>query len=269
MTEQLITAQQLVNKVFTKEVRGVSYEYYLTGPIQEPDEYIELCNILRSAGPQDEVIIRINSRGGFVSSERMIVNAIRESEAVVKAFIEYDCMSAATGVFLAAHEHGWGEHIQFMAHCSWWSSLGKNPDIKSHTEFAIRQMEKEIEATYAGLLTPEEIKQCNDGKEFWFGAEELEERIHNFYEYRSKLYQEQNESEGVLEQPKSLEDMIESAVMKAFENQKQEVVVDYSNPPNFDIKPFQGETVDGNTCITPCSIDVEIKEFKFNEDVSN
>lgn len=180
--EQLIPIIQS-SKIFTTEVRGTQYTYYLTGPIGQPEEYVDLCNILRSSGPQDEVIIRINSRGGMASSERMIVNAIRESQATVKAFIEYDCMSAATGVFLASHVHGWGEHIQFMAHCSWWGAIGKNPDIKSQTEFGLRQMDEEIVSTYSGLLSPEELLQCNDGKEFWFGAKELEERMENYYAF--------------------------------------------------------------------------------------
>lgn len=181
--EQLIPILQQ-NKTFTTEVRGTQFSYYLTGPIGPPDDYVDLCNILRSAGPQDEVIIRINSRGGFVSSERMIVNAIQESQAVVRGFIEYDCMSAATGVFLACHAHGWGEHIQFMAHCAWWGAVGKNPDIKSQTEFGLKQMEEEIVSTYSGLLTDEELSLCNDGKEFWFGAKELEIRMGKYYEYK-------------------------------------------------------------------------------------
>jgi len=175
------------SKVFTQEVRGVQYTCYLTGPIEEPEHYVELCNILRSCGPQDEVILRINSRGGLVSSERMIVNAIRECQGSVKGFIEYDCMSAATGIFLACDSHGWGEHIQFMAHCSWWGSIGKNPDIKSQTEFGIKQMEEEINTTYSGLLSPEELQQCNDGKEFWFGSKELEERILKYHEHQQIL----------------------------------------------------------------------------------
>lgn len=183
---RIMPMMQTGGNTFTTEVRGTQHTYYLTGQIEAPENYVDLCNILRTAGPQDEVIIRINSRGGFVSSERMIVNAIMESQANVKGFIEYDCMSAATGVFLACSEHGWGEHIQFMAHCSWWGSVGKNPDVKSQTEFGIKQMEEEIETTYAGLMTPEEISQCNDGKEFWFGAKELEERMGNFYEYHAE-----------------------------------------------------------------------------------
>ena len=183
MSEEFMLPVVQQNNIFTTEVRGTQFTYYITGPIREPENYVDLCNILRSAGPQDEVIIRLNSRGGLVSSERMIVNAIEESQALVRGFIEYDCMSAATGIFLACTSHGWGKHIQFMAHCSWWGAIGKNPDIKSQTEFGIKQMEEEIVATYKGLLTDSELAQCNDGKEFWFGAKELEERMTNYYEY--------------------------------------------------------------------------------------
>ena len=44
------------NRTFISEVKGTQYTYYLTGYIGEPDEYIELCNILRNAYPQDEVV---------------------------------------------------------------------------------------------------------------------------------------------------------------------------------------------------------------------
>lgn len=208
--------------IFTTEVRGQQHTYYLTGPITEPENYVDLCNILRSSGPQDEILIRINSSGGSVATERMICNAIEESEANVVGFIEYACMSAATTIFLACKQHGWGPHIQFMIHCAWWSSYGKTPDIKSHTEFAHKQMEEEIIATYSGLLDESELKACNEGKEFWFGAKELEQRMKSFYEYRdsqpcgcgspdceinARLAEEDEE-----EPEFSLEDIIEKAV---------------------------------------------------------
>lgn len=187
MSEDTFIPMFPTKNIFTTEVRGTQHTYYLTGPINEPENYVDLCNILRTSGPQDEVIIRINSRGGAVSSERMIINAIQESQANVVGFIEYDCMSAATGIFLACKQHDWADHIQFMAHCAFWGSIGKNPDVKSQTEFGIKQLEEEITSTYKGLLTDEEILLCNDGKEFWFGAKELERRMESFYEYRANL----------------------------------------------------------------------------------
>ena len=226
---RIMPMMQTGGNTFTTEVRGTQHTYYLTGPIEAPENYVDLCNILRTAGPQDEVIIRINSRGGFVSSERMIVNAIMESQANVKGFIEYDCMSAATGIFLACSEHGWGEHIQFMAHCSWWGSVGKNPDVKSQTEFGIKQMEEEIETTYAGLMTPEEIAQCNDGKEFWFGAKELEVRMSNFYEYHAeKGCDDPNCQECSGEAPPSIDSIITDAVAEGIEKGLSELLKKYT-----------------------------------------
>ena len=208
------------NKTFISEVKGTQYTYYLTGPIVEPDEYVDLCNILRNASPQDEVVIRINSRGGSVASERMIVNAIQECQANVKGFIEYDCMSAATGVFLACTEHYWADHIQFMAHTSFWGAIGKNPDIRSQTEFGITQMDSENVSTYRGLLSDEEIAELNGGKEFWFGSEELAERMEMFYAYQDEQMKEL--SSESLEQGKSLDDIIENAVSLALQKLKKD-----------------------------------------------
>lgn len=224
--------------IFTTEVRGSQHTYYLTGPITEPENYVDLCNILRSSGSQDEILIRINSRGGSVASERMIVNAVQESEANVVGFIEYDCMSAATGIFLACKQHGWAPHIQFMAHCAWWGAIGKNPDIKSQTEFGLKQMEEEIISTYSGLLDDRELELCNEGKEFWFGAKELERRMENFYEYQKSQPCDcgsedcpQNQRLSALEQEEDFEDMpsideiVEQAVTKAliaYDKQKDE-----------------------------------------------
>lgn len=204
------------NKIFTTEVRGTQHTYYLTGEITEPENYVDLCNILRTSGSQDEVIIRINSRGGSVASERMLINAVQESEANVIGFIEYDCMSAATGIFLACKQHGWADHIQFMAHCEFWGSAGKNPDVKSQTEFGIKQLEEEINSTYKGLLSDAELIQCNDGKEFWFGAKELAERMENFYAYQSSQTCDDPECQDCIEQPpqETLQELIAKAVQE-------------------------------------------------------
>lgn len=224
MNEQMI-AVAAPNKSFVAEVKGTQHTFYLTGPIGAPDEYVELCNTLRTASPQDEVVIRINSRGGFVSSERMIVNAINESQATVKGFIEYDCMSAATGIFLACHQHAWAQHIQFMAHCSWWGSIGKNPDIKSQTEFGIQQMEEEIVTTYSGMFNEEEIRQLNEGKEFWLGSKELEQRMIAYYEYQDSQVGE-NFSEGDLNEI-NLEEMIDSAVESGLKRTMDKLLEEY------------------------------------------
>lgn len=210
------------NRTFISEVKGTQYTYYLTGHIGEPDEYIELCNILRNACSQDEVVVRINSRGGSVASERMIINAIRECQANVVGFIEYDCMSAATGIFLACNEHQWAEHIQYMIHTSSWGTGGKTPDVRSHAEFCANQLDSENHSNYAGFLTEDELKELNNGKEFWFGAEDLIERMEMFYDFHaSRLADEDGQGEGV-EEHKSLDQMIEEAVSSFYKKLKKD-----------------------------------------------
>lgn len=252
--------QPIGTKTFTTEVRGQQHTYYLTGDITEPDNYIDLCNLLRSCSPQDEVLIRINSRGGSVSSERMIVNAIQECQGTVVAYIEYFCMSAATGVFLAAHHHAWADHIQFMVHCAFWGSVGKNPDVKSQTEFGVKQMEEEIVSTYTGLLSPAELELCNEGKEFWFGAKELEERMQGFLEYRNSLpcncgeesCPRSPENLAALEQEEqedipTLEDLIEKAVAQGIEQyEKKKLAAEKKASRKPKEKPVSGVDINSN-----------------------
>ena len=84
------------NRLLRKEMLSTLYEYYLVDDIGEPSDYIEICDVLRSASPNDEVLIRINSGGGSLATANMLVNAIRESQAHVHGFIESTCASAAT-----------------------------------------------------------------------------------------------------------------------------------------------------------------------------
>ena len=234
MSEENFVPMFQPKNIFTTEVRGQQHTYYLTGTITEPENYVDLCNILRSSGPQDEIVIRINSNGGSVFTERMICNAIEESEANVVGFIEYACMSAATGVFLSCKQHGWGPHIQFMVHCAWWNSYGKTPDIKSHTDFASKQMEEEIVATYSGLLDDQELAACNDGKEFWFGAEELERRMENYYALKQSECNNPDCTECSNEDPQGatieefdFDEMISSAVEKGVDKALAKITKKY------------------------------------------
>ena len=145
------------NKTFTTEFRGVRYEYYLTGVIGDPEEYLDLCNILRSASSQDEVIIRFNTPGGQVRTGNMIINAINESEATVVGFIESDCGSMGTYIFLACHTWGVSEAAEFFCHTCSSGSYGKEHETYEQAVFLRKQQHKLMRKRYANFLTEEEI----------------------------------------------------------------------------------------------------------------
>lgn len=188
------------NKTFTTEFRGVHYEYYLTGEIGDPDDYLDLCNILRSAGPQDEVVLRINCPGGSMHTGQMIVNAVWESEANVIGFIESDCASMATYIFLACDNWGVSKYAEFMAHTCSYGSFGKEHENFDRTNFIRKQQHKRTKEGYRSFLTDAEIDSVLAGLDVYLNAEEIMERLPAYAEYRESL-----DEEGNVRQPEVVE----------------------------------------------------------------
>ena len=174
----------LQNKTFTTEFRGVRYDYYLTGVIGDPEEYLDLCNILRTASQQDEVVIRFNTPGGQVRTGNMIINAINESEANVIGFIESDCGSMGTYIFLACHTWGVSEAAEFFCHTCSSGSFGKEHETYEQAVFLRKQQHKLMWDRYSNFLTTEEIEKVISGSDVWLDAEEIMERLEVYAEAR-------------------------------------------------------------------------------------
>ena len=153
----LLPISDMSNRLLRKEMTSTLYEYYLVDDIGEASDYIELCDVLRSASPNDEILIRINSGGGSLATANMVVNAIRESQAHVHGFIESTCASAATLIYLACHSYSLSEDADMMIHTS--SSLygGKEHEQHSYVTFSRKKIHKMVRGRYAGFLTEKEI----------------------------------------------------------------------------------------------------------------
>lgn len=184
MPELLMPNLQSHNRLFQTEYRGVSYEYYLTGEIGDPEEYNELCNLLRSANENDEIIIRINSIGGQCRSGVQIINAIEESAATVIGYIEGDCMSMATFVFLACSGFGVSKWAEFMAHTTSSGSWGKEHETYEQAAFLRKQTHKRIREGYKYFMTDDEIERIVAGQDVYLDADEIEARLPYYIEQR-------------------------------------------------------------------------------------
>jgi len=190
----------------------VLYEYYLVGSIGNPDEYIELCHALRSARQEDHFIIRINSGGGQVRSGNQIINAIQESEAVVVGFIEHDCGSMATFIFLACDSWGVSKYAEWFSHTVSGGNYGKECETYEAAQFLRKQTHKRIREEYANFLHPEEIEAILTGTDIYLDSDEVMERLENFDKMRAE--RESAEMEGY-EPPPTIEDMMLNAAKKA------------------------------------------------------
>ena len=140
----LLPISDMSNRLLRKEMTSTLYEYYLVDDIGEASDYIELCDVLRSASPNDEILIRINSGGGSLATANMVVNAIRESQAHVHGFIESTCSSAATLIYLACHSYSLSEDADMMIHTSSSLYCGKEHEQHSYVTFSRKKIHKMV-----------------------------------------------------------------------------------------------------------------------------
>ena len=206
----LLPISDMSNRLLRKEMTSTLYEYYLVDDIGEASEYIELCDVLRSASPNDEVLIRINSGGGgSLATANMIVNAIRESQAHVHGFIESTCASAATLIYLACHSYSLSEDADMMIHTS--SSLygGKEHEQHSYVTFSRKKIHKMVRNRYTGFLTEKEIENVLNGQDYYFDSEEIAERLETYTEFQQKKFEAELEAFQ-----KEQEDALEGAYTK-------------------------------------------------------
>ena len=200
----LFPMSDMSNRLLRKEMTSTLYEYYLVDDIGEASDYIELCDVLRSASPNDEILIRFNSGGGLLSTGDMIINAINESQAHVHGFIEHDCGSMATMIFLACHSWSLSDTSEFFIHSASGGTVGKEHENFASTMFARKKLHKMVRNRYAGFLTEKEIENVLNGQDYYFDSEEIAERLETYTEFQQKKFEAeleafQKEQEGVIE----------------------------------------------------------------------
>lgn len=182
------------NRLLRKEMTTNLYEFYLVGDIGEAQDYIEICDVLRSASPQDEIVIRFNSGGGLLATGDMLINAIQESQANVHGFIEHSCGSMATMIFLACHNWSLSESSEFFVHSASGGAFGKEHENYASTMFARKKIHKMVKNRYAGFLTEDEIQNVLNGQDYYFDAEEIAERLEKYAEYQKEKYLKEMEA---------------------------------------------------------------------------
>jgi len=152
-------------------------DIYLTDGIEAPSEYNQLCNILNSAHTGDTVTIHINSGGGYVDSGFMIIDAIKNSNAVVTAKLSGTVASVATIITLSCHHVVIADYVQFMIHNYSGGAQGKGHEMKAQMAFTDSELNKAFAEIYGGFLTEDEMASVIDGADIWIGKKETLARL--------------------------------------------------------------------------------------------
>jgi ATP-dependent protease ClpP protease subunit len=171
---------------FFQQPVATAVTFYLCGEIKPAEEYVEWFQILRAAGENDIIYIRINSEGGDLFSAMQLVRAIQESNANIVCTVEGICMSAATLIFLSGDRYELSDHTMFMFHNYSSGTIGKGGEMYDQITHFRSWSEKLFTSFYKDFLTPEEIKSMLDNKDIWLDAEEVAKRLEKRVTAQSK-----------------------------------------------------------------------------------
>jgi len=165
------------------DTENKNIKIYLTGAIEEPYTYNEMCYLLDTASEDTTVDIFLNTPGGIIDSAFMIANSISRSKAKVIAHLSGTVASAGTLISMACDELDLTPHLSFMIHNYSGGMAGKGHEMKARQKFTDDHLNDAFKSFYSGFLSEEEMDKVIEGTDLWMGTEEVTERWTNRVTY--------------------------------------------------------------------------------------
>ena len=216
----MMQPRRVITRSFTNQ--STEYTIRITRPIGEIDEFEEEIMALEEATENDIVMVQLSSPGGSLETCDFLCRRINECAAPVFVEIGLTCASAASAMCLQADDWKIHDSSTMMVHaCSYSPGYGKESDVRSSVENTARINKEWVERTYKGFLTDDELEKVLDGKDLYFYADDLRERLPAYRDFREEMEQCLNPdcTECSLEQDSipSIDSIIETAVASGLE----------------------------------------------------
>jgi ATP-dependent protease ClpP protease subunit len=178
------------------EIKYNRFDVFIDTEITEPEDYRDLIYHLFNATEDDSFVFYINSVGGNLASALSIIEGLKHTSASTTAIVQGECHSAASMIMLYCQEVIVLESAHAMIHTASYGTVGNTGNVKAHTEFATKKIEKLLNETYEGFLSDSELTKIKLGVELWFDAEEIRERLDSRVKFmEAKLAKEQSEQQ--------------------------------------------------------------------------
>lgn len=181
------------NYINMVERNSRQFDIFLDEEIGSPAEYRELISILFSANEYDDVSIFINCVGGQLDTALSIIEGLKHTQAHVTAVLVGACHSAASMIMMYCHNIIVTDSAYAMIHTASYGSSGNTSNVKAHTEFTSKQIDKLLEDTYEGFLAKDEMVNIKKGVELWLDAEAIQQRL----EKRAKVIKKRSKSKDI------------------------------------------------------------------------
>ena len=162
---------------FTHKAVSQVHEFYLSGTIGNPEEYVDWFDLIRNSNENDLIKIYINSEGGNLFTAIQFMRVLSTTEAKVWVSVEGACMSAATMIMLCADSFEISLHSMFMVHNYSGGTVGKGGEMYDNIVFERKWSEDLLRQIYEGFLTEQEIDMVLDNKDIWMDGEDVINRL--------------------------------------------------------------------------------------------
>lgn len=175
------------------KVSALDHHFFVSGPIEEEEDYIDLIHTLYTAQPSETVVLYLNTPGGRLDLTMQIINAMRSSEADVIAIADGAVASAGSLILFAAPNIGVQPLSYVMMHDGTEGLGGKSNENLKQAQFTTKLMRQICRSIYGPFFSEEEIDSLLDGKDMWLTSEDVESRINKVVEIKKD--KEENEEE--------------------------------------------------------------------------
>lgn len=156
---------------------GRIFQVYITGTVEDVDNYIDVIDTLLTANEKDTFYIYEDSPGGYVASGGIIASAIHHSKAKVYTVARGLCASSAALIHSAA-KPGFAKVMPFavmMYHMSSHFAMGVSTNIATEAIDQVRYVNECLlnKAKDDGHITQEEFDKIQHGEEIFLPAKEF------------------------------------------------------------------------------------------------
>lgn len=173
-------------RAFESEFRSRQLSFYLSGPIEGPEEYTEMIHAIRTAGPNDEIFLYLNTPGGRLDTGIQLINAIRQSQATVYTVLEAQAYSMGALLFLCGNSIIVGDNSLLMFHNYSSGLYGKGNEQMAEIMLTAKWFRRFMHDVCVPFLTPEEVDEVLNGKDIWMESEEILARLQKMQGSRTK-----------------------------------------------------------------------------------
>lgn len=183
---------------FTSKSRvSRSYSVHINTDIRAPSYYSKVFDMLLDSSDTDIVTFWISSPGGRIDGLSTLLEGIKMTDAHTLAVIVGEASSAASILALNCDEVAVSDSAESLVHHCRFGAGGKAADIRANVDHTLKITEKLARQTYGdGFLTETELTQMLDGKEFYFDADQIRERLQRREEFRKEKEQLSIEEEA-------------------------------------------------------------------------